>query len=382
MIIGSKEDPDKILDNSAFGMTAQVLRALRDHDERLGDLVNQFRVNIGERPPSRAKDDVTEIQIAIEDLPEHLKTENFEKAIRSKIVELGYQKPTLSKKIVEDAFMKYFEEHGKAPTRKMGSADKYIGFEETWNSIDNALRYGLRGLGGGESISSVCQDLGIRNRRTNLTEQMIIDAAKKHIERTGNIPTAKSPGAEIDFGYPETWMAVNGAIMKGCRGMPGGESLYKLLKRCGVRHEKPKLTRLKIIAAARKFQKDWGHPPSGGFSNKKKDDATKYFGYPETWKAVANALREGNRGLKKGSLAEVLRDAGGFKSRIINQAGYWKELIMEVLKSGEKMKSGEVVAAIKLKGETNKRGVIYALSNLYRDKKIKRTKRKPYRYYL
>jgi len=69
---------------------------------------------------------------------------------------------------------------------------------------------------------------------------------------------------------------------------------------------KPNLTKRRIRKAIRAFHKDHGRHPGG-----RDGDASAYFGYPETWGAVAKALRYGSRGIRHSTtLAREAKDMG------------------------------------------------------------------------
>jgi hypothetical protein len=70
---------------------------------------------------------------------------------------------------------------------------------------------------------------GMRPRGTPLTEEMILAWADAHHERTGRWPHAAS--GPIPQASGETWTAVNQALGCGHRGLPGGDTLAKLLDR-------------------------------------------------------------------------------------------------------------------------------------------------------
>ncbi len=86
-----------------------------------------------------------------------------------------------------------------------------------------------------EIFSALSKDLdlsGQKRRRPKiqrLRETQILDWADAHQERTGQWPTAAS-GAVLDAAG-ETWAALNAALRIGARGLPGGDSLARLLRR-------------------------------------------------------------------------------------------------------------------------------------------------------
>ncbi len=69
------------------------------------------------------------------------------------------------------------------------------------------------------------------NRAGLLTQAQILAWADAHHARTGAWPSARcGPVADAPG---ETWSALNAALHAGVRGLPGGDSLPRLLKRTG-----------------------------------------------------------------------------------------------------------------------------------------------------
>jgi hypothetical protein len=104
---------------------------------------------------------------------------------------------------------------------------------ETWRGINHALARGYRGLPGGSSLAQLlAQRRGKRNKAglPRLTVKQILGWADKHHERTGQWPNqyagpvADAPG--------EDWRDINGCLQRGFRGLPGRDSLARLLERC------------------------------------------------------------------------------------------------------------------------------------------------------
>jgi hypothetical protein len=95
-----------------------------------------------------------------------------------------------------------------------------------------ALFQGGRGLPGGCTLAQFLEEhFGVRNRMNlpNITEEWICERAKVHRERTGKLPTKES-GQLLDAPN-ETWNAIYIALRRGRRGLPGGSSMSKLLKK-------------------------------------------------------------------------------------------------------------------------------------------------------
>ncbi|MGA2068396.1 MAG: hypothetical protein ABSG86_25710 [Thermoguttaceae bacterium] len=106
---------------------------------------------------------------------------------------------------------------------------------ETWGGIDSALGRGYRGLPGGSSLLRLLEKhCGVRNRMNppRLTERKILGWARAYRRATGRWPrytsgpVAQSPG--------DTWSALNIALSVGGRGLSGGLSLVKLLRKHGL----------------------------------------------------------------------------------------------------------------------------------------------------
>jgi hypothetical protein len=104
--------------------------------------------------------------------------------------------------------------------------------DETWQTIDRALREGLCGLKGGSSLAQLLAEKGRKRNKAALprfTEQQIFAWAELHRQRTGRWPTPKS-GLVVDA-PGETWKAVAMALLQGKRGLPGGDSIPQFIRR-------------------------------------------------------------------------------------------------------------------------------------------------------
>lgn len=164
---------------------------------------------------------------------------------------------------------------------------------QNWKKIDNALRMGLRGLQGRSSLARLLDEhrgtrTAIGTRR--LTEEQVVGWARAHHERTGVWPNEDSGPVE---GVPgEDWYNLNAALANGHRGLPGNDSLAKLLARhLGVRTRAavPRLTVAGILAWADAWKARTGSWP-------KHDSGAIPEAPGETWDAVESALRKGAGG--------------------------------------------------------------------------------------
>jgi hypothetical protein len=177
--------------------------------------------------------------------------------------------------------------------------------EETWAKVDKALREKLRGLPKDcpDSLAKLLHKF--RNVRSSgnvpkLKVPRILAWADEHYKRTGQWPTERS--GRVKPVPEETWGAINAALRRGTRGLPGGSSLPKLLNRHrSVRNigELPPLTEEQILGWANEhFRRTgtWPTPRSGIVK-----------GTSEKWSTLDVALRHGCRGLASGSSIAKLK---------------------------------------------------------------------------
>jgi hypothetical protein len=101
-----------------------------------------------------------------------------------------------------------------------------------WQWVNQALGVGARGLPGGDSLARLlARERGRPHQlaRPRLTERTVLAWARAHRRRTGSWPRIHE-GAVA--GRPgETSPAVDQALRKGLRGLPGGDSLPRLSRR-------------------------------------------------------------------------------------------------------------------------------------------------------
>ncbi|HUY33859.1 MAG TPA: hypothetical protein VMV69_14005 [Pirellulales bacterium] len=204
----------------------------------------------------------------------------------------------------------HHRKHGRWPNRATGPIDDAPG--ETWTAVEIALRNGKRGLPGGSSLPQLLQERrGVPNRlgRSKLSIRQVMAWIDAHHERTGVWPYDKS-GPIVDA-PGETWLQIDRALRKGCRGFAGGSSLAKLLRNqrgVGTHRHLPPLTVETILRWA-----DAHHKRTGRWPKPASDSIAAAPG--ETWYGVANALRDGRRGLPRGgSLARLLAEHRGARS--------------------------------------------------------------------
>jgi hypothetical protein len=200
----------------------------------------------------------------------------------------------------------FHREHQRWPTTESGVVAEAP--QEKWRGIDNALRDGYRGLPGGSSLAQLlARRRGRRNIKTlrRLTYRQILFWVDMHHRRTGTWPTSTS--VAIPFALGETWSGIASALSAGRRGLPGGDSLPRLLAReRGVRNPRspPPLSVEQILRWADAYHERTGRWP-----------ATESGLIPEaegeTWSMINSALLGGKRGLPvKTSLFGLLHKMG------------------------------------------------------------------------
>jgi hypothetical protein len=204
----------------------------------------------------------------------------------------------------------HFHRTGDWPCRESGPVACAPG--EKWANVDAALVQGLRGLPGGSSLARL---LARHRRAVNLadrpalSEGQVLAWADAHRRRTGGWPTRSAgpiPGSSGD-----TWLAVDTALHRGTRGLPGGSSLARLLaERRGARNRAgaPPLTEEIILAWADAHRERTGRWPGA-----RSGPVLEAPG--ETWGAINKALRYGHRALPAGpNLVELLVRRRGLRN--------------------------------------------------------------------
>ena len=184
--------------------------------------------------------------------------------------------------------------------------------DETWPSVNAALRDGRRGLPGGSSLARL---LAEQRRAPNiyteprLTAEQILAWADAHHAATGRWPSSNS--GPVIHAEGKRWGTIETALREGYRGLPGGQALGRLIRGHngpdGYRI-RPKLTVEEVLAwadAHREATGEWPIEESGPVG----------AAPGETWKAISLALLRGDRGLPGGSsLARLLAEFRGARN--------------------------------------------------------------------
>ncbi|GMU81401.1 MAG: hypothetical protein AMXMBFR47_12720 [Planctomycetota bacterium] len=205
----------------------------------------------------------------------------------------------------------HFAATGRWPTGESGAIRGVP--RESWGAINKSLQDGKRGLPRGMTIVRLLtRHRSVRNMRrpAPLTVKQILSWADRHHAATGQWPL-RSSGA-IAGAPGETWLLVDGALLAGLRGLPGGDSLLRLLKRRrGVRSafRPPRLSMAKVLRWI-----DEHHARTGRWPTYKSGPVRE--APSETWLAIHKALEAGRRGLPGDlTLARVLATKRGVRHR-------------------------------------------------------------------
>ena len=303
VFIDESEDADHVLSQSAFEPVWQVLKALRAHDRRLADELDQLRLSLGSWSKSRGIKLPKNIHL---DVPQLL-LRNFEQAFYVRTVEQTTDKPALTIEQILAWADACNAMTGEWPKMTSGQV---IGTDETWARIDSSLRAGVRGLTGGSSLAKLLA----KHRRVRnimdlppLTIKRILAWMDAHKAATGDWPNENSG---LLIGTDETWARINYSLVWGRRGLSGRSSLAKLLaEHRDVRNIKnlSPLTIKQILSwidAHKAATGDWPKKNSGQVT-----------GTDETWSTIDGSLRAGLRGLADGSsLTKLLAKYRGVRN--------------------------------------------------------------------
>jgi hypothetical protein len=133
----------------------------------------------------------------------------------------------------------HFRRAGRWPSAASGPVPESPG--RTWAAVNMALGRGSHGLPGGDSLSRLLgRERGaLRRRGPQLRAVQIAGWARSHRRRTGFWPTIGS-GAVFDA-PGENWRAIDLALRRGWRGLPGGDSLAGLVDRLAPRAPQQRL---------------------------------------------------------------------------------------------------------------------------------------------
>ena len=132
-------------------------------------------------------------------------------------------------------------------------------------------------------------------RRPDYSVDQLLVWVDVFIEKHGEPPTQRSGEVE---GTSENWCAIDLALRNGCRGLPGGSSLSRLLTE--THRINQDFSEDQILVWADAYYEKHGDYPM--------HRSGKVEGTPDYWFTINKALRQGLRGLPGGSsLSKLLR---------------------------------------------------------------------------
>jgi hypothetical protein len=129
--------------------------------------------------------------------------------------------------------------------------------EDTWATVNSALAGGDRGLPGRSSLARLLfVHRGVRSPGNvpDLSESQIVKWARAHFRRFNRWPEGHS-GPVVDA-PEESWAAIDLALRRGKRGLPGGSSLARLLDTLGIKpnpQSRPRFTEQQVLLLADAF---------------------------------------------------------------------------------------------------------------------------------
>ena len=309
VFVDESEDADHALDNSAFQPVWQVLKALRAHDRRLADELDQLRTSLrGQSVPGRR---ITLPSNIVLDVP-RLLLKDFEQAFYVRAV----QRTTSKEPLTVPQILEWADEHRKQTGKWPSKVSKRCPAPgETWGAIDMSLKCGSRFLPGKSSLGRLLAEHRNAENRTNttlLTDAVVLKWVDAFHAVHNEWPTRESGAIE---GTRENWRNIDQLIRLGLRGLSRGRSLTAFLaKHRGVLGHisvMPDLTDARILEWADAFFAQRGYypaiaertPPAPG----------------ESWARIDAALRSGSRGLRgKRSLWGVLKKYRGVQKTARN----------------------------------------------------------------
>jgi hypothetical protein len=219
--------------------------------------------------------------------------------------------PPLNTKVILIWSDGHYRRTGKWPTRQSGIVVESP--LETWQSINQVLVKGLRGLTAGISLAQLLEKhRGVRNRKNlqPLCTQQILNWADDHHRQTGEWP--KRTSGKVFMATFETWSGIEAALQGGIRGLTRGSTLAGLLathRSVPNRKDRPRLTVKQILSWAKLHKQRTGYWPT-----RRSGQIEEALG--DTWNAVDTALAAGIRGLPGGSsLPRLLKDFSLAKNR-------------------------------------------------------------------
>jgi len=296
VFVDESEDEDHALASSAFQPVWQVLKALRAHDRRLADELDELRTSLGKQVGGGKRIKLP-ANIVLE-VP-RLILADFEQAFYVRAVNAATEKPAFTVEQILRWADEWKARTGNWPNAKSGAIPDT---QETWAGVAHALSRGHRGLDTKRcSLPQLLHDFrGVRNRAAlgALSEEQILEWADRYFEHHGTWPTQAS--GDIPGTY-DSWAGVGIALRNGARGLPRHISLANLLwekRSVPNKANRPKLSIEQILRWSDEHKTRTGVWPD--------QNSGQVNGTAETWRGIQVALTGGRRGLRGESSIRLL----------------------------------------------------------------------------
>lgn len=228
--------------------------------------------------------------------------------LRSLCQDMGLiQDSRISRKNVIDAITIYKDENGKCPTSSSGDATKYFGFNTNWSIVYQAFARGsVEGVEDGLGFIEFMVKNNLKDNKGEFNLEIVKNAILEFYDETKSCPVERSGDATKYFGFKITWKIVEKRLRQKLCGLREQTSLQSLCIELGLKVVKPQLSNDIIIMAIKKY-----YDENSFYPTQRSGDATKYFGFQETWASVSSALFSGTRGLKANQSIFSLRQNMG-----------------------------------------------------------------------
>lgn len=319
VFIDQSSDTEHVLEQSAFDPVWQVLKALRAHDRRLADELDELRTSHGKQV-GNGKRIKLPANIVL-DVP-RLLLADFEQAFYVRAIERVTERPPLTIEQILAWADEHKERTGAWPKAQSGLIPGTNG--DKWANIEVALQSGGRGWQGKSSIARLLHEhRGLRNRGAlpPLTLDSVLQLVDKHKATFGEWPNSSTRELTEDG---DTWSSINAALMVGLRGLFGGSSLAQLLRDYrGVRN--PGI----LASLSLETILDWADDHHSRTGEWPTSASGPIEGTDEVWRNINACLFHGRRGLKGGSsIAQLL----ALHRKVLNAKALPKFTIKQILR--------------------------------------------------
>ena len=230
LVVPANIESADFLEGSEFKHVAQVMRALRAHDDRFEVRIKE--IIAGESFGNVGNGRVSElVNFDVEGL-----TQSFVESLSVKVLKIGAGingVPLKEEKIIEAAIQQ-FDKTGKWPTLNDSTSEIPLLPGDNWKAINAAGQIGGRNLQIGRTLAVILKPIKLLNGSKvmggQLTVEKIVDAAIEHFEKTGKWPTAEDSKSKIPLLPGDNWTAINEASRRGGRNLQKCQTLAEILK--------------------------------------------------------------------------------------------------------------------------------------------------------